>query len=213
MSYIELENVSKKYKELEVLKDISLKIPKGSITTFEGVNGSGKTLLLKAILGLIRTSGTIKVNHQIVNVEDKYPVMAGILIENPSILPFLSGFQNMKLLAELIPNFNHDEINQLLAQFGLLQAKDQQTKKYSLGMKQKLGIAQAFIGYPPLIVLDEPTNALDEESLANLITFIKQVNQEKQTTFLIASHDKAFIKSLSTNRVKVKEGHTYEEMY
>ena len=79
MSYIELENVSKKYKELEVLKDISLKIPKGSITTFEGVNGSGKTLLLKAILGLIRTSGTIKVNHQIVNVEDKYPVMAGIL--------------------------------------------------------------------------------------------------------------------------------------
>lgn len=205
MSFIELVSVSKQFKQKTLIDDVSLTIEKGDVATFEGINGSGKTLILKAILGLIKTTGSIRVDNYQVNVHDKYPIEAGILIENPNLIERLTAFQNLKLLSQLQNNTNDFNIIQLLILLGLEANVHQKVKSFSLGMKQKVGIAQALLGKNPLIVLDEPTNALDEDSIEVLIQMIKSFNSE-QITFLITSHDSNFIKRISTKHFIVRNG-------
>ncbi|MDF7681918.1 ATP-binding cassette domain-containing protein [Lactobacillus sp. ESL0679] len=205
MSYIKLEQVGKEVKKRPLLHDVNADIAQNSITVFEGINGSGKTLVLKAILGLIRTTGQIFVNDQQIKVEDPYPVKAGILIENPSLIENFTAYQNMDLLAKLDKNIQDEEIIELLSYFDLDKFPKQKVKKFSLGMKQKLGIAEALLGKYPLIVLDEPTNALDEKSVTKLIDIIKKYNLTG-STFIIASHDRDFIEQVATKQLIIKEG-------
>ncbi|MFD1418000.1 ATP-binding cassette domain-containing protein [Companilactobacillus keshanensis] len=205
MSFIKLESVSKQIKGQLLIKNVTFQINKGEIATFEGINGSGKTLILKAILGLIKTNGNISINDQQVNVKNKYPISAGMLIEKPSLIEQLTAFQNLKLLAQLQDKISDDDIIKLLISLGLDGHIHQKVKHFSLGMKQKVGIAQALLGNNKLIVLDEPTNALDEESVASLINIIKDFNTS-QTTFLITSHDSNFINQISTKPFIVRNG-------
>lgn len=208
MSYIELKNVEKTTKRRKLLSNINLNIDKGEIATIQGINGSGKTLLLKAILGILKTTGEVKVADQIVTPKDKFPVKAGILIENPSVINEFSAYKNLDLLAKLDSNIKEKDILELLEYFNL---PDEKVKSFSLGMKQKLGISQAFIGKYSLIILDEPTNALDDESIQKLVDIIKRYNQKYGTTFIIVSHDKDFVNEVSTKKLYIKEGQVYEK--
>lgn len=210
MSIITLNNVSKKIKSKQVLSNVTMEINKNDIVTFEGINGSGKTLLIKAILGLIKTDGEIKMKSTTVTIENPLPISAGILIEAPSLIEQFTAFKNIELISSLILGVTSDDILGILNRFDLLESSDQKVKTFSLGMKQKLGIAQAFIGYNELIVLDEPTNALDTESINHLVQIIQEYNQ-KGCTFIIASHDHNFIERVSTRRFIVQKGHAYEE--
>ncbi|TSO26696.1 ABC transporter ATP-binding protein [Lactobacillus sp. LL6] len=208
MSYIELKNVEKTTKRRKLLSNINLNIDKGEITTIQGINGSGKTLLLKAILGILKTTGEVKVADQIVAPKAKFPVKAGILIENPSVINEFSAYKNLDLLAKLDSNIKEKDILELLEYFNL---PDEKVKNFSLGMKQKLGISQAFVGKYSLIILDEPTNALDDESIQKLVDLIKRYNQKYGTTFIIVSHDKDFVNEVSTKKLYIKEGQVYEK--
>ena len=205
MSFIELNEVGKVVKRRPLLHDVSADIPEGSITVLEGINGSGKTLILKAILGLINTSGEVIVNGKKMKVQEPYPIKAGILIENPSLIEEFTAYKNLDLLAKLDSDIQEKQINDLLAYFDLTRFPKQKVKKFSLGMKQKLGIAQAFLGGYPLIVLDEPTNALDHESIGKLIRLIDGYNR-KGSTFVIASHDHEFVNKVATQKLYVQEG-------
>lgn len=211
MTYITLNHVSKTLKGTPLLQDVSVSINKGDIVALEGINGSGKTLIIRAILGLIKTSGEIKVDSKPVHIGEKYPVKAGILIENPSLIEEFTALTNLELLADLQDNVTQEDIISLLKEFNLPFQGKQKVKKFSLGMKQKLGIAQALIGNSELIILDEPTNALDQTSIQNLIRYIKKLNQELNITFIIASHDLPFIESLATKHFIVKEGTVSEK--
>lgn len=211
MSFIQLEAVSKQVKKQTLINNVTLKINKGDIATFEGINGSGKTLILKAILGLIKTNGTISINNQQVNTNDEYPIRAGILIENPSLIEKLTAFQNLKLLAQLQDKISDDDITGLLTVLGLEDNIHRKVKHFSLGMKQKVGIAQALLGNNELIVLDEPTNALDEESIDLLVRIIREF-KSNQTTFLITSHDSSFINKVSTRPFIVRNGAINEKI-
>lgn len=206
MAYITLEHVSKTIKKIQLLQGISMQIEKGDIVALEGINGSGKTLIIRAILGLIKTTGEIKVNGQVIHVGEKYPVKAGILIENPSLIEEFTAFRNLKLLAELQDNVTDDAIISLLKEFDLPYEGKQKVKKFSLGMKQKLGIAQALLGSNELVILDEPTNALDQNSIHKLKAYIKKINTQYNSTFVIASHDPQFIENLATKHFSVAGG-------
>ncbi|MBE9388574.1 ATP-binding cassette domain-containing protein [Vagococcus salmoninarum] len=210
MAYIRLKNVSKKVKNRLLLNNVSLSIPKGSIATLEGINGSGKTVLLKAILGLLKTSGEIYVTEKKVLPNERYPIKAGILIENPAVVETMSAYKNLELLKVLQDEVSNEDIYDILKEMNLEHTQDEKVKNFSLGMKQKLGIGQAMLGNHPLIILDEPTNALDRESLVKLISYIKRVN-EKGTTFIIASHDHEFINEVTTKRFLMREGAIVEK--
>lgn len=210
MAFIRLKNVSKKVKNRLLLNNVSLSIPKGSIATLEGINGSGKTVLLKAILGLLKTSGEIYVTEKKVLPNERYPIKAGILIENPAVVETMSAYKNLELLKVLQDEVSNEDIYDILKEMNLEHTQDEKVKNFSLGMKQKLGIGQAMLGNHPLIILDEPTNALDRESLVKLISYIKRVN-EKGTTFIIASHDHEFINEVTTKRFLMREGAIVEK--
>jgi len=209
MVLIELENVSKTISGKTLLNEVSFSVEKGTITTLEGINGSGKTLILRAVLGLMKVSGKVIVAQTNVLVSGRYPVRAGVLIESPSLLTEFSALKNLQLIADLLGDVDDEAIKELLVQFDLPTDKKTKVKKFSLGMKQKLGIAQAMLGGCDLIVLDEPTNALDEESIAKLIVTIERL-RANGSTFLITSHDRDFIEAITTRRIGVRDGAVYD---
>ncbi|MGE6553313.1 ATP-binding cassette domain-containing protein [Bacillus mycoides] len=202
--YIILQNVHKKIKNQTVLNDINLKLYKNKIYGFKGPNGSGKTMIFKAILGLIKIdSGNIAVNKQIIRKDISFPQNTGFIIEYPGFVSSYSGFKNLKLLAMLNNNINDEKIKQTLIQVGLDPHDTRPFKKYSLGMKQRLGIAQAIMEDPELLILDEPTNALDEDGIQFVIELLKTLQNK---TILIASHDKHFLSQLTEEIFTIKNG-------
>ncbi len=176
MGLIELHQVAKTIKRRQLLHHVEASIERGSITTLEGINGSGKTLILKALLGLITVTGQVVVAGKTVSPQEAYPIKAGILIENPSLIDDFTAMKNLELLARLDPTIQPQQLDDLLTYFELTRFPTQKVRKFSLGMKQKLGIAEAFLGGYPLIVLDEPTNALDHDSIIKLIDLIQRFN-------------------------------------
>lgn len=187
--YIEITNATKVFKETTVLSNINLKLDKGKIYGFKGKNGSGKTMLFRAICGLIKlTEGQIVVNGKTIGKDISFPENTGILIEYPGFLNNYTGFRNLKFLADINKKITDLEIKESIKKVGLNPDDKRKFKKYSLGMKQRLGIAQAIMEKPDLIILDEPTNALDKggvELVNNLILELKKENK----TVLVASHD------------------------
>ena len=155
------------------IKNISKKINKNKIYGFRGINGSGKTMLFRAICGLISlSSGEIIIDGKKLHDEISFPQSVGALIENPGFLPNYSGKENLKFIANINEIIKNEDIDKVLTLVGLDHKDNRKFKEYSLGMKQKLGIAQALMENPDLIILDEPTNALDEESVKNILNII-----------------------------------------
>ena len=162
MHTIELNNVCKKIKGNMVLDDISIKMISGRIYGFQGVNGSGKTMLMRVVSGLIRpTSGTVRINEKVLGKDIAFPENMGLLIENPAFLDGYSGFENLKILASMKKKVSDNDIKKIIQDVGLDPNDKKKYRKYSLGMKQRLGIAGAVLEDPDFIILDEPTNALD----------------------------------------------------
>lgn len=143
--YIELKNVSKKIKGIDILDDVSLRMESGKIYGFRGKNGSGKTMLMRAIAGLIKVTGTVDINGSILGKDEMFPPSIGILIENPSFVAEYTGLKNLEMLACIKNKIEIEDIRHAMEQVGLDPDDKRTYKKYSLGMKQKLGIAAAFM--------------------------------------------------------------------
>ncbi|MBP2058361.1 ABC-2 type transport system ATP-binding protein [Lactobacillus colini] len=205
MAYIELKNVSKQAKNDYILNDISLEIEKGQIVGFVGENGSGKTMLFRAILGFIKTSGEIKIDDQVVRLNSEMPVNVGTIIETPGFINSYTGLKNLEYLAAIKNLVNKDQIIAAMKDFGMDKYKDTKVKKYSLGMRQKLAIIQSYMEGQDLLVLDEPTNGLDDEAVEIFKQKMKSLSSQGKT-ILIASHDKDVINDLADKIYRVKLG-------
>lgn len=189
MNNIRINNVSKNIKGTFVLKDINLNFQSGIIYGLCGCNGSGKTMLMRMISGLIRpTVGEVYINDKLLHKDIDYPSEIGVLIETPNFWKNLTGFEVLKLLANIKNIIDETEIRETMLRVGLDPDDKRTIKKYSLGMRQKLGIAQAIMERPTIILLDEPTNALDKESVSNIRKIIKE-EAARGAIVILASHN------------------------
>lgn len=193
---IEINNVSKTIKGEIVLDNVSISMKKGYIYSFEGKNGSGKTMLFRAICGLITIdSGEILVNGKKIG-PNSVGNNIGLLLENPSFLDGLTAYQNLKMIASIQNIVSDDRILEVISLVGLFDSKYKKYEAYSLGMKQRLAIANVIMEDPEILIFDEPTNAIDEEGIEVLKKIIKQ-EKDKGKTILISSHEKNFISELA----------------
>lgn len=188
-NYIKCECMTKRLKGNIVLENISLSVKKGEFLVLKGHNGSGKTMILRAISGLMRlNSGVAYVDNEMIGKQKQFPDSMGILIEYPSFIPGYTGFQNLKFLSSINNKISDEEIYNIIQRVGLDKTDKRKYKRYSLGMKQRLGIAQALMEQPKLLLLDEPTNALDSDGIKDVLDILK-VEKSKGTTIIVASHD------------------------
>lgn len=203
---IEIKNYTKKIKGIRVLDGIDLSLKSGNIYGLKGVNGSGKTMLMRAVCGLILpTSGQVWIDGKELGKDISFPESVGLLLENPSFISNYTGFKNLKMIADLKGKIDDEAIREALSLVGLEPDDKRTFKKYSLGMKQKLGIACAIMENPDLILLDEPTNALDEKGVAMVRDIL--VNRRNQgALILLACHDKEQLEFLSDEIIEIYEG-------
>lgn len=193
---IEILEVNIFFGEEHVLNNVTHMFEKGKIHGIVGNNGSGKTVLMKCICGFLHPdTGTIWVDHKQVGRETDFPEDIGIIIETPGFLPYLSGFQNLKTLASLQRKANDHTIRAVLEQVGLDPDMGKPVGKYSLGMRQRLGLAQALMEDPSLLILDEPLNGLDKNGAQHIRSIIKGLREEGKTVIL-ASHNQIDIDEL-----------------
>lgn len=206
MPTVILKNVVKKLRGIPVLDDISLELHGGSIYGIVGGNGSGKTMLLRALSGLIvPTSGTVTVDGAVLRRDADFPPDAGILIENPEFPGHLSGRKNLLLLAEIRTVASEERIAELMRLFSLDPDSRKPVRKYSLGMKQKLGIIQAIMEDQKLLILDEPFNALDEGAAAILRTLLLRFREEGRL-IVLTSHNGEDIACLCDRVIHISAG-------
>lgn len=203
---IELKEVVKDIKGKRIIDHVTLHLESGKITGLKGVNGSGKTMLMRLISGLITpTSGSITINGKQLGKDITFPESVGILIENPAFLDTYSGFDNLKMLASIQNRIGEEEIRSILAKVGLDPQDKKKHRKYSLGMKQRLGIAAAVMENPDIIILDEPTNALDSDGVEMLKEILHE-HRERGALLLISCHDLATLKELSDEMYLMESG-------
>ncbi|PTQ56127.1 MAG: ABC transporter, ATP-binding protein [Candidatus Carbobacillus altaicus] len=206
MLAVQLNQVSKRIKGREVLSDVTLSIEKGKIVGFVGRNGSGKSMLFRVMTGLVKpTAGEVSIFGETLHRTISFPRSVGLILEKPGFLENYSGFDNLKLLADIQRKIGPERIKESMVQVGLDPGDRRRVKAYSLGMKQKLAIAQAIMEEPELILLDEPTNGLDEDSVKKVYDLIKKEN-ERGATILLTSHHKADIETLCHEVYKVDAG-------
>ena len=203
---IELKEVVKDIKGKRIIDHVTLHLESGKITGLKGVNGSGKTMLMRLISGLITpTSGSITINGKRLGKDITFPESVGILIENPAFLDTYSGFDNLKMLASIQNRIGEEQIRAILAKVGLDPQDKKKYRKYSLGMKQRLGIAAAVMENPDIIILDEPTNALDSDGVEMLKEILHE-HRERGALLLISCHDLATLKELSDEMYLMESG-------
>jgi ABC-2 type transport system ATP-binding protein len=202
---IKLTDVSKTIKGTKVLNNINLEFTSGKVYGLKGKNGSGKTMLMRAICGLIRTDGSIEIDGKILGKDISFPESIGVLIENPSFISNYTGFKNLKVLASIQNRIGDEDIRKALRQVQLDPDDKRTYRKYSLGMKQKLGIAAAFMENPDIIILDEPINALDEAA-AKQVHEILDEQKNRGAIIIIACHDKEELEMLSDEIIEISEG-------
>ncbi len=203
---IELKNVSLKLKDKELLKNINITAENGEIVGLVGYNGSGKTLIMKCICGFINQyTGVIKVDGVDIRTISVEKLDMGIQIEVPSFLSFYSGFKNLKMLAGLKGNINDEDICGVMKLVGLNPDSKLCVAKYSLGMRQRLGIAQALMENPNILILDEPFNSLDYEISQNIRRILLK-EKEKGKTILITSHNPYDIETLCDKTYQIEKG-------
>ncbi len=188
MSIISVSNVTKKFRENTVLDNVFLEIEKGTVTGLVGRNGSGKTILMKCILGLVSpTSGIITVRDKRVGKDIDIPENVGVIIETPGFLPNFSGYNNLMQLAKIRRKIGKAEVRAAIQRVGLDPDDKKHVGKYSLGMRQRLGLAQAIMEDPDILILDEPMNGLDKEGVKDMRQYLLDLKAQGKT-ILIASH-------------------------
>lgn len=191
-----VEKVSKYFREDQVLKEVSFRLERGKIHGIIGNNGSGKTVLFKCICGfLLSDSGQIFVNGKQIGKEVDFPENTGMIIENPGFLPRLSGKENLRLLASLNKRIGDREIDSAMERVGLDPGLKKRVGSYSLGMRQRLGIAQAIMEDPKLLILDEPFNGLDKKMAAEIRSLLEEF-RHRGGTVLLTSHNAGDIERL-----------------
>ncbi len=204
MDYIRLKNVEKKIKGTEVLKGVNLTVKQGDIVGIRGINGSGKTMILRAIAGLIRVDGSVEIGGRKME-PGEFPNDIGVLIEMPGFLPEFTGKKNLQLLGMLQEGVMEKDIDEAMTSVGLNPLDRRHYKKYSLGMKERLGIAQAILKKPKLILLDEPTNGIDSDGIQMLKKLLLNLKKEG-STIVVASHDREFLDAVTSQCYEMKEG-------
>ena len=204
--YLKVENLSKEIKNTRILNNINLNLNKGKIYGFRGKNGSGKTMLFRALCGLIKpTEGRVEIDGQVLGENISFPESVGVVIEYPGFLPNLSGYDNLKLISEINNKVGAKEIKEIISDVGLDPEDKKKFKKYSLGMKQRLGIAQVLMENPELIILDEPTNALDSDAVLLIKELLVNMKNNNKL-ILLASHDKEELEVLSDEIFYIENG-------
>lgn len=207
---VELIHVYKKIGRRELLSDINFIIPRGTICGLSGANGSGKTLIMKIISGLyLPSSGQVKINGKISSVLSRFPESIGIFIENPEFIPSLTGYENLKMIADIKKIISSEEIKKVMCRVGLDINDDKKFKNYSLGMKQKLGIAAAIMEKPDLIILDEPFNAIDKVGIGIVKSIIAE-EKKRGATIILASHNNDLFDELVDMKIEIAEGRVIE---
>ncbi|OXL87733.1 ABC transporter ATP-binding protein [Paenibacillus sp. SSG-1] len=209
---LEVLNVSKKAGARTLVDHVSFSIQAGDVCGFVGPNGAGKTTLIRMMTGLIKPGGgSIRIDGTDVGRERvKALSRVGAIVESPIFFPYMSGRDNLLNLARLHPNVPGTErkarVEEALSIVGLSERGSDKVKTYSLGMKQRLGIAQALLGDPRLIILDEPANGLDPMGIRELRQLIQRLNQERGITFLVSSHLLDELQRICSRFVIIKEG-------
>lgn len=204
--YIKITDVNKTIKKAPILRDINLEFIGGKVYGLRGKNGSGKTMLMRAICGLITPdSGIIDINGKILGKDISFPESIGVLIENPAFIGNYTGFKNLKVLASIQNRIGDEQIRKALEDIGLDPDDKRTYRKYSLGMKQKLGIAAAVMENPDIIILDEPINALDDVSVEKVHDILEE-QKKRGAVIIIACHDKEELDQLSDEIIEISDG-------
>ncbi len=206
MNAITVKNLTKKFKEATVLDNINVDFESGKVHGLIGRNGSGKTMLMKCICGIVPYKiGEIRVNDKIIGKDVDIPSNVGVIIETPGFLPNYSGFNNLKFLAKIKNKIGSDEIKSAISSVGLNPNDKKHVGKYSLGMRQRLGLAQAIMEDPELLILDEPMNGLDKDGVKDMRQYLLNLKAQGKT-ILIASHSAEDIDALCDTVCEMDKG-------
>lgn len=206
MTKIVIEKAGKKIKDTVIFEDISISCEEGKIYGLVGRNGAGKTMLIKSICGLTSlTSGSIIVDDKRIGVDVEIPGSIGVIIEVPGFIPYFSGFDNLKYLANLKKKVDSNRIREVLKIVNLDPDSKKHVSKYSLGMRQRLGIAQAIMENPDILLLDEPMNGLDNDGVAEVKELLKSFKKQGKT-IILASHHMEDIDELCDEVFKMDKG-------
>ena len=209
---LKCENLHKKIGKKEILKGISLELDEGDILGFIGPNGAGKTTTIKLILGLQSiTSGKVFINdYDIERDFEKAIAKVGSIVENPDLYMYMSGYDNLKLIANLYKTVDKKRIDEVVNLVGLENRIHDKVSKYSLGMRQRLGVAQAILHKPTLLILDEPTNGLDPEGIKSMRELLVRLAKKEHMAILISSHNLAELESFCNKVCIIKNGEIIE---
>lgn len=205
---LKCENLHKFFRKKEILKGVSLEVSSGDILGFIGPNGAGKTTTIKLILGLQKiNSGKVSVNgYDIQTNFEKAISKVGAIIENPDLYMYLTGYENLKLISNLYKSVTKARVDEVVKLVGLENRIHDKVSKYSLGMRQRLGVAQAILHKPNLLILDEPTNGLDPEGIKELRSLLIKLATEENMGILISSHNLAELESFCNKVCIIKNG-------
>lgn len=209
---LKCENLCKSFGKRQILNNVSLEVNQGDILGFIGPNGAGKTTTIKLILGLQSIdSGAVKINGYDIQKEfEKAIEKVGTIVENPDLYMYLSGYDNLKLISNMYKNIDKKRIDEVVKLVKLEQRINDKVSKYSLGMRQRLGIAQALLHKPNLLILDEPTNGLDPEGIKELRELIKDLAEKENMAIVISSHNLSELESFCNKVTIIKNGKIVE---
>ena len=213
MEILKIKNLNKSFGKKKILKNVSFNVNEGDILGFIGPNGAGKTTTIKMILGLQSiNSGTVTINgYDIKKNFEKAIEKVGTIVENPDLYMYLSGYDNLKLISNLYKNVDKKRIDEVIKIVKLETRINDKVSKYSLGMRQRLGIAQALLHKPNLLILDEPTNGLDPEGIKELRDIIKRLATKEKVGVVISSHNLSELESFCNKIVIIKNGEIVEK--
>ena len=204
--FLEMKDISKKIGEDYVLREINLSMDKGRIYGLQGKNGCGKSMLMRVICGLVLpTEGKVVIDGEELGKDISFPRSIGVLIEKPGFLDSYSGYQNLKMLASIQGRIKEEEILKAIHRVGLEDAMHKKYRKYSLGMKQKLGIAAAILERPDIVILDEPANALDEKSEEKLWKIVKE-EKERGALVIVSCHTSEILETVTDKIFRMDGG-------
>lgn len=213
MSEIVVNEVSKSIYGVPIINSISMKLVSGNVYGFQGINGSGKTMLMRLICGLIYpTKGEIVIDGKRLGKEITFPQSVGLLLENPAFLDSYTGYENLEMLASIKNIITREEIHEAITSVGLDPLDKRKYKKFSLGMKQRLGIAAAIMEKPDILILDEPTNSLDSSGVFLVKTIIAK-ERERGAIIILACHDLPVLQDVSDEIFLLEQGKITEHLY
>ena len=213
MSEIVVNEVSKSIRGVPIINSVSMTLVSGNVYGFQGINGSGKTMLMRLICGLIYpTKGEIVIDGKRLGKEITFPQSVGLLLENPAFLDGYTGHENLEMLASIKNRITREEIHEAITSVGLDPLDKRKYKKFSLGMKQRLGIAAAIMEKPDILILDEPTNSLDSSGVSLVKTIIAK-ERERGAIIILACHDLPVLQDVSDEIFLLEQGKITAHLY